>query len=85
VSKEKLFIYPHKIEWQEGRIPVAQKAEGHAVPLDSMEPLKEELRHFADCIQNRKTPLTDGSEGLRVLRILELAEESMLKNKGAEE
>ncbi|GAB6183593.1 Gfo/Idh/MocA family oxidoreductase [Thermodesulfovibrio hydrogeniphilus] len=74
VSKEKLFIYPHKIQWKEGKIPVAQKAEYYVVPVEDKEPLKEELRHFIECIERRKEPKTNGEEGLRVLRILETAE-----------
>jgi UDP-2-acetamido-3-amino-2,3-dideoxy-glucuronate N-acetyltransferase len=77
VSKEKLFLYPHKIEWKNGKIPVAQKAEYQVVPLNSAEPLKEELSHFIECVSKRKKPLTDGYEGLRVLRILEMAEKSL--------
>ncbi len=77
VSEEKLFIYPHKIEWKEGKIPVAQKAEFSAVPIEKKEPLKEELKHFIECVSERKTPITDGSEGLRVLNILEKAEVSI--------
>ena len=78
MSEEKLFIYPHTIKWQDGKIPVAQKADRHSVPIEKKEPLKEELRHFISCVADRKTPLTDGREGLRVLRILEMAEEGML-------
>jgi len=77
MSKEKLFLYPHKIEWRDGRVPVAQKADYQIVPIDSGEPLKEELRHFAACVRDRKNPETDGKEGLRVLRILESAELSL--------
>lgn len=77
VSKEKLFLYPHKIEWKEGKIPVAQKAEYQVVPIDKKEPLKEELSHFIECVSKREKPLTDGFEGLRVLKILELAEKSL--------
>ncbi len=77
VSKEKLFLYPHKIEWIEGRIPVAQRSEYEVVPVLSQEPLKEELVHFLECIRERKSPKTDGEEGLRVLKVLELAQESL--------
>ncbi|UCH80900.1 MAG: Gfo/Idh/MocA family oxidoreductase [Nitrospiraceae bacterium] len=83
MSREKLFIYPHKIEWKSGKIPVAQKADFHTVPLDQKEPLKEELKHFIDCIRERKSPQTDGHEGLRVLRVLELAENAMLSSSQA--
>lgn len=77
VSKEKLYLYPHKIEWKDGKVPVAQKADYNVVPFDSGEPLNLELRHFAECVLQRKTPLTDGQEGLRVLKVLETAENSI--------
>jgi len=77
VSKEKLFLYPHKIEWKEGRVPVAQKADYQVIPVVNAEPLKEELIHFIECVRNRTRPKTDGGEGLRVLKILEAAERSI--------
>jgi UDP-2-acetamido-3-amino-2,3-dideoxy-glucuronate N-acetyltransferase len=80
VSKEKLFLYPHKIEWKEGKIPVVQKAEYQVVPVEKKEPLKEELNHFIECVLQRKRPLTDGFEGLKVLKILEMAEKSLTNN-----
>lgn len=77
VSIEKLFLYPHKIEWKDGKIPIAQKADYKILPIDSGEPLKLELSHFAECVTQRKRPVTDGREGLRVLKVLELAEKSI--------
>ena len=77
VSKEKLFLYPHKIEWKDGKIPLAQKAEYQIIPVESGEPLNLELSHFVECVRQRKRPRTDGLEGLTVLKILELAEESI--------
>lgn len=70
VSKEKLFLYPHKIEWVNGSVPVAVKEKEEVVLVDAGEPLKLELMHFLECIKERKTPLTDGEEGLKVLKIL---------------
>lgn len=76
VSKEKLFIYPHTIKWESGRIPIAEKADYKAVSFENKEPLKSELQHFIECIEKRVQPQTDGAEGLRVLKVLELAERS---------
>jgi UDP-2-acetamido-3-amino-2,3-dideoxy-glucuronate N-acetyltransferase len=76
VSKEKLFLYPHKIEWLH-RVPVASKAEAELIPFEMMEPLKAECQHFLTCIQNGSTPKTDGYEGLRVLQILNACQESL--------
>lgn len=76
-SAEKLFLYPHKIEWKDGKIPVAEKADHQVVPLEKSEPLKNELSHFLECITTRTPPLTDGEEGLRVLAVLEKAQQTM--------
>jgi len=48
-----------------------------APKLDQTEGLQTEARHFIDCIQSNKTPVTDGHAGLRVVRLLEAAERSM--------
>jgi len=79
LSDEKLFVYPHKIKWENGKIPVVHKAEYHCVEFEKQEPLREEIKHFIDCIENRKQPKTDGQEGLRVLKILEKVENAILK------
>jgi len=47
------------------------------------EPLKVECQHFLDCIQHGKTPLTGGTEGLDVVRILEAANVSLKQNGAA--
>jgi predicted dehydrogenase len=47
-------------------------------PVYSMtEALKFETLHFIDCVRNNKTPLTDGNAGLRVVKLLELADASI--------
>ena len=74
VSEEKLKLYHHKIQWKDGKIPVAEKAAHELIPVPQAEPLKSEMQHFVDCVLNRKKPRTDGEEGLRVLKILEMAE-----------
>jgi predicted dehydrogenase len=48
------------------------------------EPLRVECLHFAECIRENKTPLTDGLNGLRVVEIIEAAQRS-LNNFGVEE
>jgi len=79
LTEEKLFLYPHKIEWQ-NRIPVAHKAEVETVPIAMSEPLRLECQHFLDCIRDKKAPITDGNEGLRVLKILAAAQQSLWNN-----
>jgi predicted dehydrogenase len=41
------------------------------------EPLQTECQHFVDCIVKGQTPRTDGWNGLRVVKILEAAEQSL--------
>ena len=45
--------------------------------VDSTEALKVELEYFVECILEGKTPLNDGAAGLRVVRLLEAAEQSL--------
>jgi UDP-2-acetamido-3-amino-2,3-dideoxy-glucuronate N-acetyltransferase len=75
-ADNKLVLYPHRVEWK-NRIPTAVKAEGEVVIYDQSEPLKEECHHFLSCIASRKRPVTDGEEGLRVLRVLEACQRSL--------
>ena len=51
--------------------------------IDFVEPLKVECSHFIDCIVTRKKPLTDGEEGLRGVKILEAAQQSLKKDGAA--
>jgi predicted dehydrogenase len=46
------------------------------------EPLRHECSHFLECVRERKTPRSDGLDGLRVVKILAAAERS-LKSGGA--
>ncbi len=73
ISKEKLFVYPHKIKWEMGKMPVAEKSDYVTVDLELKQPLEEELKHFINCVETRETPKTDGVEGLKVLKVLEEA------------
>jgi UDP-2-acetamido-3-amino-2,3-dideoxy-glucuronate N-acetyltransferase len=80
LSEKKLFIYNHKIEWKDGKIPVAHKADYQVIDIDRGEPLRRELEHFILCVKERITPKTDGQEGLRVLRILSECENQLSAN-----
>jgi len=50
-----------------------------APQLEAMEALHTEMNYFADCVLNSKTPFNDGHAGLRIVRMLEAAEESIRK------
>ena len=48
--------------------------------LKQYEPLKRECQHFLDCIKTGKLPESSGYEGLKVVRILDAASESLNQN-----
>jgi UDP-2-acetamido-3-amino-2,3-dideoxy-glucuronate N-acetyltransferase len=77
-AEQKLILYPHKVEWK-NRIPTAIKAEGETVELEDREPLRAECQHFLDCVRSRTSPVSDGAEGLRVLRVLDACQRSLLR------
>jgi len=66
----KLQLYPHAVHWK-NHLPIACRAEPEPIPCDLEEPLRAECLHFLDCMQTRRTPRTDGQEGLRVLTVLQ--------------
>ncbi len=45
--------------------------------ISLQEPLRLECQHFVDCIRDRKTPVTDGRDGLRVVKVLAAAQASL--------
>jgi predicted dehydrogenase len=49
----------------------------HAPQLAVTEALSVEANHFVECVSASKAPITDGEAGLRVVRLLEAATESM--------
>lgn len=79
-APDKLVLYPHRVEWKD-RVPTAVKAEAEPVALETAEPLRNECQHFMDSIASRVSPLTDGHEGLRVLRILNACQKSLEEHK----
>ena len=75
---QKLILYPHTINWKDG-IPTPEKAEAEAIGLSDQwdEPLKAECKAFLEAIKTGQSPLTNGEEGLRVLKILESCQKSI--------
>ena len=75
-AEHKLVLYPHKVEWR-NRIPTAVKADAEVVTLEDREPLRAECQHFLDCIASGTPPVSDGAEGLRVLRVLDACQRAL--------
>jgi predicted dehydrogenase len=49
--------------------------------LEQTEALRTELNYFVDCINKGEAPINDGVAGLRIVRLLEAADQSQ-KNRG---
>ncbi|MGH7729893.1 MAG: Gfo/Idh/MocA family protein [Candidatus Eiseniibacteriota bacterium] len=45
--------------------------------ISLQEPLRIECSHFVDCVREHRAPLTDGADGLRVVRVLAAAQQSL--------
>ena len=48
--------------------------------LTVSEPLKNQAKHFVDCVLDGSTPLTDGQNGLEVVSVMEAVDRSVARN-----
>ncbi len=95
MQEEKIKIYDKGVIIQKNNIPkqpyydtyeqwalTYRSGDIHTPKIENKEPLSIMASHFIDCIRNKKKPLTDGYSGLRVVKVLEAAQQS-LKNDGS--
>jgi predicted dehydrogenase len=77
---EKLLLYPHEIKW-ENNMPIPTRTEPEKVhDIPQTEPLANECQIFIQAMKTGKQPLTDGNEGLRVLKVLNASQASLEKD-----
>jgi predicted dehydrogenase len=76
---EKLGLYRHVVG-SSGNPPSLEKAEAEYVEVAQSEPLSNECQHFVDVVGGNVVPLTNGKEGLDVLKVLSAATLSQRKN-----
>ena len=76
---KRLVLYDQRVEWQKGQ-PEPVKGEGELVPFADDEPLRQECQAFLRAIVTREPPTTHGESGLRVLRVLQAAQRSLVTN-----
>lgn len=80
---EKIKVYDKGISFTDDPQQIHEMRVGYrtgdmwAPKLDATEALSIEGKHFVDCIENGKMPLTDGALGLRVIKLIEAATRSM--------
>jgi predicted dehydrogenase len=76
---KKLIVYNQRIETGNG-VPTYVNGLGEDVSFSADEPLRLECEAFIRAVLTREPPLTDGASGLRVLRVLEAAQHSLIMN-----
>src|SRR4029077_6292022 len=85
-ADEKLRVYDRGVQMTSGEAVYQQlvsyrTGDMWSTAIEQIEALNVEASYFIDCIRNDKRPFNDGEAGLRVVRMLEAADES-LKHKG---
>ena len=85
---EKIRVYDKGVEFTNGHgqgvydlLVSYRSGDVWSPKTDRTEALALELKYFLECIQKNEAPINDGGAGLRVVRLLEAAEES-LKHRG---
>jgi predicted dehydrogenase len=86
VADEKVRVYDKGVQISSGEgirdLMVSYRSGDMWAPqLEQLEALHVEMNYFADCIVNNKVPFNDGHAGLRIVRMLEAAEQS-IRSKG---
>ncbi len=86
-ADEKVKVYDKGVEITNGREGVYdllvsyRSGDMWAPKVDQTEALKTEAKYFVECVRKNETPFNDGMAGLRVVRLLEAAAQS-LKHRG---
>ena len=84
-SSEKLRIYDKGVTRMPtyesyGDLLTLRQGDIHLPFVKMTEPLRAECDHFLSCIREDKPPMTDGSNGLAVVEILNLLEQSLARD-----
>ncbi|MCG3174839.1 MAG: Inositol 2-dehydrogenase/D-chiro-inositol 3-dehydrogenase [Myxococcota bacterium] len=75
--RKELMLHDQRVDWKAGE-PAPVKGEGRLIEYAADEPLKRECRAFLEAIATRKPPITDSASALRVLRVLQASQRSLV-------
>jgi predicted dehydrogenase len=75
--RKELVLHDQRVD-VEASGPVAVRGEGTLLPFSDDEPLRRECAAFLAAVATREPPLTDATSALRVLRVLEAAQRSLI-------
>ncbi len=81
-ASEKIRIYDKGVDFSPGHRSyedaLSLRTGDILIPRVKMrEPLRIECEHFLECVEKGKKPLTDGEEGVAVVKVLEAAQKSL--------
>jgi predicted dehydrogenase len=84
VADEKVRVYDKGVQITSGEgirdlLVSYRSGDMWAPQVEQLEALHVELKYFAECVMDNKTPFNDGHAGLRIVRMLEAAEASIRK------
>lgn len=79
--RQKLLVHRRGRPRQNGS-GAANGAEAAPVAVNPAEPLRQELEHFLDCIAGNASCRTDAAEAMRVLKVLQAAEQDIREHRG---
>jgi len=78
--REKIRLYDAGVDFPDvgyGDLLTLRFGDVHIPRVDMKEPLRLECQHFLDCIQQGARPVSDGRNGVDVLRVLDAAQQSL--------
>ncbi len=85
---EKVKVYDKGVEVDLSKespfFPTYRSGDIYVPKIENKEPLRIEVEHIVDCLINKKKPLVDGYEGLKVVKLLEACDKSLREGKEVE-
>jgi predicted dehydrogenase len=78
--REKIRLYDAGVDFPDvgyGDLLTLRFGDVHIPRVDMKEPLRLECQHFLDCVQGGARPLSDGRNGVDVLRVLDASQQSL--------
>ncbi|MDP2763173.1 MAG: Gfo/Idh/MocA family oxidoreductase, partial [Enterobacteriaceae bacterium] len=70
VTNKNIIIFDDTLNW-ENKLTIYSNTEMHKITVKKKEPLLNECEYFLACIKNRKQPLSNCQESIKIMKIIE--------------